>query len=172
MKRLTLPLFLTLALILAACSPSQSNMDLPSGTSQTGPQPASVQSTESTSSSGNEASASNEMTRTDQQGMVTVEVTPLNLSNPSDQIEFEVALNTHSVDLSMDLATLATLTTDTGITVQATLWDAVPGGHHVSGKLIFPTLKDGKSILDGASKLTLTIINLDTPSRVFEWRLS
>jgi len=103
--------------------------------------------------------------------MVTVEITPSNLSDPSDRLDFDVAMNTHSVDLSMDLATLATLSTDTGITVQATLWDAQPGGHHVSGKLIFPATKDGKPILEGAGRLTLTIVNVDAPSRVFEWQL-
>jgi hypothetical protein len=71
----------------------------------------------------------------------------------------------------MDLATLATLTTDTGVSVQATKWDATPGGHHVSGKLIFPATSDGKSILDGVTKLTLTIVNVDAASRVFEWDL-
>jgi len=100
-----------------------------------------------------------------------VEITPLNLDNPSDQLEFDVSMNTHSIDLSMDLATLATLTTDTGIAVQATLWDAPLGGHHVEGKLIFPALKDGNSILEGATKITLTIVNVDAASRVFEWEL-
>ena len=133
--------------------------------------PASVSSTESNSSSANDGSASADLTRTDQQGAVIVEVTPLNLNNPAEQLEFDVAMNTHSVDLSMNLATLATLTTDTGVTVQATTWDAMPGGHHVSGKLIFPATQDGKSILDDASKLTLTIINVDAPSRIFEWQL-
>jgi hypothetical protein len=80
-------------------------------------------------------------------------------------------METHSVDLSMNRATLSTLTTDTGITVQATLWDAPRGGHHVSGRLIFPATLDGKSILNGATKLTLTIHDVDIPSRVFEWQL-
>jgi hypothetical protein len=71
----------------------------------------------------------------------------------------------------MDLATLATLATDTGITVQATTWDAPRGGHHVEGKLIFPATKDDKPILEGATKLTLTIVDVDAPSRVFEWEL-
>ena len=35
-----------------------------------------------------------------------------------------------------------------------------------------PIMKDGKSILEGASKLTLTIINVDATSRVFEWELN
>jgi hypothetical protein len=112
-----------------------------------------------------------DLKRSDGQGMVTVEVTPLNLSNPSNQLEFDVSMNTHSVDLSMDLAKLATLSTDTGVTVQATAWDAQAGGHHVSGKLIFPATKDGKSILEGATKLTMTILNVDAPTRVFEWPL-
>ncbi len=158
MKRLILPLLWTLTLILAACAPSQASTD------QTDPQPASVSTKPSQADTG-------DLTRSDQQGAVTVNVTPLNLNNASDQLEFDVALETHSVDLSMDIATLATLTTDTGISTQATKWDAPRGGHHVSGKLIFPATKDGKSILDGASKLTLTIVNVDAASRVFEWEL-
>lgn len=171
MKRFTLPLILTLA-FLAACAPTKASTNPPSATSQSGLQPAPVStSTAAAPSSAIDAKASADLTRSDQQGSVTVDITPLNLSNPSDKLEFDVALNTHSGDLSMDLATLATLTTDTGITVQATLWDAPRGGHHVEGKLTFPALKDGKSILDGASKLTLTIINVDAASRLFEWQL-
>ena len=155
MKRFLLPLLLITALALAACSAAT---------------PASEPtSSQPTSSSEEPASASNGLTRSDAQGAVTVNVTPLNLDNPSDQLEFDVALETHSVDLSMDLATLATLTTDTGLTVQATTWDAPRGGHHVEGKLLFPATKDGKTILDNASKLTLTITDVDAPSRVFEW---
>lgn len=112
------------------------------------------------------------LARVDQQGVVTVEVTPTNLNSPSDTLDFDVALNTHSVDLGMDLAALSTLTTDTGITVAATAWDGPPGGgHHVSGKLTFRATKDGKSILEGATRLTLTILNVDAPSRTFEWQL-
>ena len=160
MKRFLLPALLALILVLAACSPAAS------GTSQT----ASV-STQAAPSSGDAANASADLLRSDGQGSVTVEVTPLNLNDPSGKLEFDVAMNTHSVDLSMNLATLATLTTDTGLTVQATSWDGPGGGHHVEGKLTFPAIQDGKSILAGAIKLTLTIINVDAPSRVFEWQL-
>ncbi len=112
-----------------------------------------------------------ELSRIDEQGAVVFEVTPLNLGTPSDTLEFDVAMNTHSVDLDMDLAALSTLSTDNGITVQASKWVAIPGGHHVEGKLIFPSAQDGTSVLDGASKLTLTIVDVDTPARVFEWDL-
>jgi hypothetical protein len=112
-----------------------------------------------------------ELTRIDDQGMVVVEVTPLNLGRPADNLEFEVSLETHSVDLGMDLAQLATLTTDTGIVIQATLWDAPRGGHHVSGKLIFPITRDGARLLDGATKLVLQIRDVDVPVRTFGWEL-
>jgi len=107
----------------------------------------------------------------DNQGAVTVIVTPLNLGDQENELKFEVALETHSVDLSMDLVTLATLTTDTGLTVQAILWDAPRGGHHVSGTLSFPASVEGKAILEGASKLRLIIKEVDAPERVFAWDL-
>ncbi len=162
MRRFLPPLLLTLALVLISCAPAPDGTTPPPA-GQPGVHPAPV-STESASAAGAQAPA--DLTRSDQQGVVTVDVTPLNLSDPSGNLEFEVALNTHSIDLSMDLAALATLTTDTGLIVQATLWDATPGGHHVSGKLVFPAMN-----LEGASKLTLTIVDLDAPSRTFEWQL-
>ena len=157
MKRILLPALLTLSLVLSACSATAT--PLPSDL-----QPDSV-STESSSSSNDSAM------RTDQQGAIIFEITPLNLDAPTDTLEFDVVMDTHSIDLSMDLATLSTLTTDTGVSVEATLWDAPLGGHHVEGKLIFPATKDGKSILEGATKLTLTILNVDAPTRIFEWEL-
>lgn len=164
MKRFILPSFLTLTFFLAACSAATPTA------AQVPDQPASTFS-ESTSTSEDEPNALADLLRTDSQGAVTIAVTPLDLSDSADMIDFEISLNTHSVDLSMDLATLATLTTDTSISVQAIGWDAPRGGHHVSGKLTFPATKDGKSILEGAGKLTLTIIDVDVPSRIFEWQL-
>lgn len=111
------------------------------------------------------------LTRSDTQGAVTFEVTPDNLGNPGNELVFEISMNTHSIDLSMDLATLATLTTDSGNTVQASLWDAPLGGHHVSGKLSFPVNMDGNSLFDGATKLSLIIKDVDAPQRVFTWDL-
>ena len=153
MKRFLLPVLLTVALVLTACSAATPVSDLTAPSAE------------------NDASASMDLTRSDGQGEVTVEVTPLHLDAPAETLDFDIVMDTHSVDLSMDLATLATLTTDTGATVQATLWDAPRGGHHVEGNLIFPATKDGKSIFDNASKLTLTITNVDAPSRVFEWTI-
>ncbi len=116
--------------------------------------------------------AEGDMSRTDTQGMVSVDVTPINLTDPGDSLDFEVSLNTHSVNLNMDVASLASLNTDNGNTVKGIAWDGGSGGHHVSGKLSFPAIIGGKSILDGATTLTLTIKNIDAPERVFTWSLN
>ncbi len=162
MKRFVIPLLLLLTFIIAACAPSAANTNPPTS------QPAPISNDNPAPTTGAE---NGDLARTDEQGAVVFTVTPLNLDVPADTLEFDVAMNTHSVDLSMDLATLSILSTDTGVTARATKWDATPGGHHVSGKLIFPATSNGKSILDGATKLTLTIVNVDAASRVFEWEL-
>lgn len=113
-----------------------------------------------------------DMVREDSQGAVTVTVTPLNLDDPGDTLNFDVVMNTHSVDLSMDLATLTTLETDTGISVLPVIWDAPRGGHHVGGTLSFPASGSGKPLLDGAATLTLTIRDVDVSERVFVWELT
>lgn len=171
MKRLALPLIFVFLLV--ACAPTPGAAELPTS------QPSSVPNVAATPTDDPallptlfpNSNGSSELARLDEQGAVVFEVTPLNLDTPADTLEFEVAMNTHSVDLSMDLTVLSTLSTDTGVSLQASKWDAIPGGHHVSGTLIFPSGQDGKSILEGASKLTLTIANVDAPSRVFEWEL-
>jgi hypothetical protein len=111
-----------------------------------------------------------EIPQIDEQGAVSVEIVPLNLNNPDPTLDFQVALNTHSVDLSMDLALLATLKTDTGYIVNAITWDAPLGGHHVRGILSFPADIDGFPILERASVITIRLVNLDVPERIFTWR--
>ncbi len=105
----------------------------------------------------------------DQQGNVEVAVKPLNLNNPGETLDFEVALNTHSVDLSMDLAALSILTTDKGLSSNALIWDAPRGGHHVAGVLSFPNVAGESILLDHASHLTLTIREVDAAERSFTW---
>jgi hypothetical protein len=96
---------------------------------------------------------------------------PLDLTSSQDTLSFEISLETHSVDLSMDLAALATLTTDTGLSIQAAVWDAPLGGHHVSGTLSFPASVEDIAILEDASRLTLIIKGVDAPERIFAWDL-
>lgn len=158
MKRFITLIFLILTLFITACA-SATSSPLPT---QPQPDPAST----------NSASPEFDLaTRMDDQGSIIFEATPLNLNQTGESLKFNIVLSTHSIDLSMDLAATATLSTDTGATVKSTLWDAPRGGHHVEGKLIFPATQDGKSILEGAGKLTLTITNVDALTRTFEWEL-
>ncbi len=107
----------------------------------------------------------------DDQGAISVEIRPLNLNNPAETLDFAVALNTHSVDLSMDLQTMAVLRTDTGLEVAASAWEAPRGGHHVRGVLSFPSMVDGRWVVDESThRLTILIRGLDgVPERVFTW---
>ena len=176
MKSLFILLVLALSLILAACGSSPVNatnpsdvLPTPASPTQTSITPTGEPEAQTTQAAGPAEPQLPELS--DSQGAVEVVVTPLDLGSQPEKLSFDVALNTHSVDLSMDLAALATLTTDTGLTVQASAWDAPRGGHHVSGTLSFPSSVDGKAILDGATKLTLTLKDVDAPERTFAWDL-
>ncbi|MCJ7513525.1 MAG: hypothetical protein MUO23_11220, partial [Anaerolineales bacterium] len=110
-------------------------------------------------------------TRTDTQGAVTFEVTPVNLSGATGTLEFAVVMNTHSVDLEWDLAERAVLRTDSGREVKGLSWP-VGSGHHYSGTLSFPgQAPDGIVLLDGAGILTLIIRDTDVPERAFTWEV-
>lgn len=110
-------------------------------------------------------------TRTDDQGSVVFQITPLNLASPGETLDFDVSMNTHSVDLGWDLAAQAVLSTDTGVEVQGASWP-IGSGHHYGGTLSFPSrTAEGAPVLDGASTLTLVIRDTDVPERVFTWEL-
>lgn len=82
-------------------------------------------------------------------------------------------MNTHSVELGVDLAKLAVLQVGAN-EVAAKTWQApAGGGHHVAGTLIFPRVNAaGKPILDGANGITVVIRNLaGVPERKFIWDL-
>jgi hypothetical protein len=111
-----------------------------------------------------------DLSKADRQGAVEVVVEPVNLDSPGETIDFEVVLDTHSIDLSMDLAEMAILVTDTGLEVRAALWDAPRGGHHVGGKLSFPASVNGNSLLEEAGEFQLIISGLDAPERIFIWQ--
>jgi hypothetical protein len=109
-------------------------------------------------------------TLTDGQGSVEFAITPLNLQDPGETLDFGVSMNTHSVDLSWDLAALSTLSTDTGLEVAGLSWP-ISSGHHVSGVLTFPSIVDGVVVVEGASEITLSVRDAGAAERVFTWSL-
>jgi hypothetical protein len=157
-KVLTIVLVMLLGLILAACN---------SATSPTSSSATSLPAAPSANTAA--VNTGSDLVRVSDEAMVTVEVTPLNLDDKAaTTINFSVGLNTHSVDLSYDYKSIATLSNDAGDKVPATKWDGpTTGGHHVSGTLSFPALKNrGQTLM-----LTLRGI-ANVPERTFTWKVN
>jgi hypothetical protein len=110
-------------------------------------------------------------TLTDTQEAVEVAVSQINLNGPGETLDFSISMSTHSVNLDMDLVKNAFLTTDSGLTILPIQWDAPAGGHHISGTLSFAPVLGDTVVLEGTTRLTLTIRNVDAPERVFTWEL-
>ena len=161
--KMTMSLLVLTAILLTGCSGSAVTSSAnPVSTTRT-PVPTGTTATPGEATEG--------QTRVDDQGAVIFAITPLNLDSPDETLDFEVVMETHSVDLAWDLATRSTLQTDTGIEVQAMTWP-VGSGHHYSATLLFPaTTASGESILDGVKVLTLVIRDTDVPERLFLWDL-
>jgi hypothetical protein len=88
-------------------------------------------------------------------------------------LNFAVAMNTHTVDLGVDLAQLASLRVG-GDEVKATQWQApAGGGHHVAGRLIFPAENaQGQPLLQDGATVILIIRDLaGVPLRSFTWTI-
>jgi len=96
-------------------------------------------------------------------GSVIVAVTPL-ITGAS--YEFDIELNTHSVELNYDLAAVAVLTNEKKQTLKPIKWEGdKPGGHHREGKLIFPKFNNRPKALN------LTINEIGEEGVNFKWEL-
>lgn len=118
------------------------------------------------SKSANTASGSGLETRSNSGGSVTVDIKPESLK-VDEPVVFDVAMNTHSVDLSDDMTKISLLRDDAGKEYKPTGWDGpAGGGHHRSGTLRFPALA-------GKPKSVELIIKglAGVPERVFQWDL-
>jgi hypothetical protein len=107
-------------------------------------------------------------TQSNDEAAVTVEVTPLNLGSDAATLEFEVAFNTHSVDLSFDPAAISVLRDAAGGEYPAIAWEGGgPGGHHRSGVLRFQAP-------DQAGEFIEVVIQdvAGVAERVFSWELT
>ena len=151
--------FTLLALLLAACggtptpTPAPAPTKAPSAASNAQP---------ATSKSGGAGFE----TKSNEGGSVTVEVKPtaLDVGKP---IVFDIAMNTHSVDLSDDMTKITILRDDAGKEFKPTAWDGPDGGgHHREGTLTFAALANKSKFVE------LVIQGLaGVPERVFKWDL-
>ena len=103
--------------------------------------------------------------KTDEQGQVSVKVTPQALSGT--QWKFQIVFDAHSGSLDDDPLQVSVLVDDKGNTNQPTVWDGQgPGGHHREGVLIFNVSNPALSFI------TLKIRNVGgVPDRSFKWNI-
>lgn len=106
--------------------------------------------------------------QTNDEKAVTVEVTPLNLPQGGTSLDFEVAFNTHSVELDFDPVKISVLRDDQGHEYPALAWEGPgPTGHHRSGTLRF-------KVFDHPTNFVEVVIRsvAGVPERVFRWNLT
>lgn len=102
----------------------------------------------------------------DDQANVTVTVTPILLSEESEEWKFDVVMDTHSVELDQDMTKIATLVDDSGKEYEPLRWEGAPaGGHHREGILTF------NSVTPISKSFELKISNIGGVVRTFSWQL-
>jgi len=116
--------------------------------------------------SGTCAAAAVDSTQTVASGGVTVKVTYLNPKG-SDGARFQVALDTHSVNLdSYDLNTISVLRDDAGNTYSPTAVENKGSGHHRETTVSFAT------VASGTKRVELVIKDIaGVKERIFRWDL-
>ncbi len=100
-------------------------------------------------------------------GSVVVKVTPLK-TELTAPLEFEIVMDTHSVELADDLLKAVVLRDDSGVEFMPSAWEGPgAGGHHREGKIQFAPLTMN------TKTLTLVVKNVaGVPERVFKWELA
>ena len=98
---------------------------------------------------------------------VTVAVTPRGVSEGAASWDFKVVLDTHSTDLSDDLAKSSALLDSVGRKHAPVTWEgAPPGGHHREGVLRFKAVSPSPEWIE---------LRIERPSesqpRTFRWEL-
>ncbi len=102
--------------------------------------------------------------RFDEQGAVSIEARPIKIE-PNAPLQFEIVLNTHSVELDDDLTKQAILYDDQARSYQPINWTgSEPGGHHREGILTFSSLKVGSKYIE----LNIKDVG-DISQRTFRW---
>ncbi len=149
-------LFLLAGLLLAACGGTTA-----APTANDSGQAASASST--TNSKTESAFAA----QTVEGGSVAVKATPLKMQMNAT-LEFEIAMDTHSVDLADDMMKAVVLRDDSGMEYAPSVWDGPgAGGHHREGKIKFAPLTMN------TKTLTLVVKNVaGVPERLYKWELT
>ena len=101
------------------------------------------------------------------EGLVTVKVTPKDLTQSAASWDFEIILDTHSGNLDQDLTKTSVLTDDSENQFNAISWEGDPlQGHHRQGILKFPPITPKPQSIE----LKISQIG-DIDERIFKWEL-
>jgi len=105
--------------------------------------------------------------QTSEEGPVTIEVTPTDLSVSSTIWKFKLALDTHSEELNQDLTKVITMADDQDNSFQPIAWEgSPPEGHHREGELFF------NAISPRPNSLSIIVKNIGgIVERTFRWDL-
>lgn len=103
--------------------------------------------------------------REDSQSNVDVTAIPKSLGSNGKNTVFEIAFDTHSVELDYDFAEIMTLTDNEGTEYRALEWTGGRGSHHLSGDIIFPPLDVN------AVSVTLSVKGVSGVDREFQWNI-
>ena len=102
--------------------------------------------------------------RTDDQGSVTVTVTPIDLSPQAKEWTFDIAMSTHSIELQSP-ATSTVLIDDQGKEYKPLSWNGPTEGHHMNGILTFSV------IMPLPKSIELKISSPGDAVRSFMWQI-
>jgi len=162
MKRIVLLTLLSaLGLILAACGNTAATpTEAASPAEQFTPAMAAQTAEAATASTASEFEP-----QTNNENSVTVEVTPLTISDAG--MDVELAFNTHSVALDFDPTQIIVLRDATGTDIHPISWDgSEPGGHHRRGTLHFDLDSPPQQFIE------LEVHDVaEVPTRTFRWEL-
>ena len=89
----------------------------------------------------------------------------LELSTEASQWKFDIVMDTHSVELSQNMAKSAVLIDDHGKEYKPFNWEGPTGGHHREGVLIF------NQITPTPESIKLKISGIGDVIRSFDWQL-
>lgn len=115
--------------------------------------------------SSNQSTSQRWEVKTDEQASVNVTITPLDISIDSREWEFDIIMDTHSVELDQDMIKSAVLVGDDDKEYKPLSWKGPIGGHHREGTLTFT------SITPYPQNLTLRIKDIGGVERSFSWIL-
>jgi hypothetical protein len=110
----------------------------------------------------------NTLTKTQSDGAVAVKATLIPEKSNKNKLDFEIVMNTHSVDLlQYDISNISEVSFGTEPATQDFKWDASSSdSHHMMGYLIW-----NGDVKEGNDNISLNIKGIDDiPSRVFNWQ--